>query len=110
MSWIEISQAIGGIATAVALFFIGFQSIETRKQTSLTQRQIQQTQKEMILAETGFLKLGLECSSESRGEANYVISKTLLENTSRRPIIVKDAFLLSKILYCFCFPKYLEIQ
>jgi hypothetical protein len=94
MSWIDISQAIGGIATAVALLFVGFQSIEIRRQTTLTQRQIRQTQEEMFLAETGFLRLGLECMSESKEDENYLICKTSLENTSRRPLIVVDAFLL----------------
>jgi len=87
MSWIDISQAIGGIATAVALFFVAYQA-------SLTQQQLQQTREEMTRAETGYLRLGLVCSSECKRDENYLICKTSLENTSRRPIIVKDAFLL----------------
>jgi hypothetical protein len=39
-SWVDISQAIGGIATAGALIFVGFQTIQTRKQTRLMQEQI----------------------------------------------------------------------
>jgi hypothetical protein len=45
-------------------------------------------------SESGFAKLGLECSCESKGNENYVISKTSLENTSRKPIKVVAAFLL----------------
>lgn len=66
MSWIDISQAIGGIATAVALFFVAYQAKQTRKQTSLTQQQLQQTREEMTRAETGYLRLGLVCSSECK--------------------------------------------
>jgi hypothetical protein len=36
-SWVDISQAIGGWATAGALIFVGFQTILTRKQTHTTQ-------------------------------------------------------------------------
>ena len=43
-------------------------------------------------SESGFAKLELECSSESKGDENYVISKTSLENTSRKPIKVIAAF------------------
>jgi ABC-type antimicrobial peptide transport system permease subunit len=36
-SWVDTAQAIGGIATAGALIFVGSQFFETRKQTSLMQ-------------------------------------------------------------------------
>ena len=50
--WIDISQAIGAIATAIALFFIA-------KQTGLTQQQIDQTQKEMLSCSIWIFKTGL---------------------------------------------------
>lgn len=42
----------------------------------------------------GFLKLGLQCNYASNGSEKYIISKTLLENTSKRPIKVVSAFLI----------------
>jgi hypothetical protein len=38
--WVDYSQAIGGIATAIALGFIGIQTFTSRKQTALMQEQI----------------------------------------------------------------------
>ena len=87
-SWIDISQAIGAIPSAVALFFVGFQTTQSRKQMGLTQQEIGQTQKEMLLAQSGFLKLDLECSYEIKEGKKYIVSKPLLENISRRPIDV----------------------
>jgi hypothetical protein len=92
--WVDFSQAIGGLATAGALIFVGFQTRETRKQTRLTQQQLDQTRNEMLRAETGFLKLDLECSYETKGDEIYIVSKTVLENTSRNPIYLAHAFLL----------------
>jgi hypothetical protein len=85
-SWIDISQAIGAIPSAVALFFVGFQTTQSRKQMGLTQQEIGQTQKEMLLAQSGFLKL--DCSYETKEGKKYIVSKPLLENISRRPIDV----------------------
>ena len=48
----------------------------------------------LLRSESGFAKLGLECSSDSKSDENYIISKTSLENTSRRPIKVISAVLL----------------
>lgn len=45
-------------------------------------------------AQTGFLKLELECSTECTADEKYILSKTMLENTSRRPINIVHAFLL----------------
>jgi hypothetical protein len=43
---------------------------------------------------TGFLKLKLKCNSGSDGYEEYLICRTVLENTSRRPITIVHAFLL----------------
>jgi hypothetical protein len=85
--WVDICQAIGGIATVGALIFIGFQTL-------LTQKQIAQTREEIALAKSGFFKLDLECSYEENEGKKYIVSKTLLKNTSRNPTIVVNAFLL----------------
>lgn len=69
--WVDICQAIGGIATAVALILVWFQY------------------RQISIAESGFIKLDLECSYEAN-EDKYIVSKTVLENT----IIVVHAFLL----------------
>jgi hypothetical protein len=39
-SWVEYFQAIGGLATAIALGFLGYQAILSKKQTGLIQEQI----------------------------------------------------------------------
>lgn len=43
---------------------------------------------------SGFLKLGLECGYKATGDKKYIVSKTVLENTSRKPIMLAHAFLL----------------
>jgi hypothetical protein len=45
-------------------------------------------------SQSGFLKLQLECSYQAKEDEKYTIARTLLENTSRTPIIVVHAFLL----------------
>ncbi len=40
------------------------------------------------------MKLKLECSSEIEGNEKYIVSRTFLENTSRRPIYLMHAFIL----------------
>ena len=40
------------------------------------------------------MKLKLECSSEIQGNEKYIMSKTFLENTSRKPIYLMHAFIL----------------
>jgi hypothetical protein len=47
-----------------------------------------------IQSQKGFLKLKLECSSVIEGNEKYIVSKTFLENTSRKPIYLMHAFLL----------------
>lgn len=39
-SWVDISQAIGGLATAAGLIFVGIATFQTRKQTRLLQEQV----------------------------------------------------------------------
>ena len=45
--WVDFSQAVGGLATAGALVFVGYQSMQSRNQTRLTQKQINQTRQGM---------------------------------------------------------------
>jgi hypothetical protein len=45
-------------------------------------------------ARWGFPKLNLDCSSQSNGIEKYLVLRTTLENTSRRPIRINNAFLL----------------
>ena len=38
--WVDYFQAIGGLATAITLGFLGYQAILSKKQTALIQEQI----------------------------------------------------------------------
>jgi len=47
----------------------------------------------MSIVESGFLKLDLECSYETKGDKN-IVSKTVLGSTSRKPIVLTHGSLL----------------
>lgn len=47
-----------------------------------------------LQAQKGFLKLGLQCIFEYTENDKFIICKTSVENTSRRPIYLVHAFLL----------------
>ena len=76
-------QFIGSLATAGALIVLTMQTYLNKKQVCLTTDQIRQTQQQQQ-----------QCSYESTEGGKYIVSKTVLENTSRKPIEVAMAFLL----------------